>query len=336
MRGPAPEPDSDPDGKGACAASFREETRRIFVDIVQRFLISSEPPPAPRPVFRKLHGVARGRLILDEDMPDRFRHGVLAHRQLAAWVRFSSDTVPDTPDAENSTLGIGIKLFGMDAETLDSDDPHAGTADLLLQNHDRFFVDDGQAFCAFSAAAVGGRLDAYIADHPETGVVLAEMAKPEASVLTATYWSVLPYACGPEAVVKYRLQPAGAAGRAEGQGGPNPLRDDLRIRLQAGPAVFDLSVQVYTREAETPLDAATRRWATPFLRIGTLVLEQQDVTRAGQAAYGENLSIHPWRVPPENRPLGSIADARRIAYPASAHLRRTVNGVPIAEPSRPR
>jgi hypothetical protein len=321
----------------ACAGPFREETRRLFVDVAQQGIIAAGVKPAPRPVFRKLHGIAHGSLRLHSDLPDRFRHGLLAQSSYAAWVRFSSDTRPQTPDRENSTLGIAIKLFGVTGATLDEDDPDAGTCDLLLQNHDRFFVDNGQDFCEFSHAAVLGDFDAYIAAHPETKVVLDEMAKPEASALGATYWSVLPYACGPEVAVKYRLAPLGApAGGTLPVEDPDYLKADLARRLASGAASFEFAVQPFTSDTETPLDKAMKRWPTPFLPIGVLTLDRQVVGAPGQAAYGENLSFHPWRVPPSNQPLGSIADARRITYRSSAHLRRTVNGVPAVEPRRAR
>jgi hypothetical protein len=319
-----------------CAASFREETRRLFVDVVQRGIIAAGVKPAPRPVFRKLHGIAHGSLQLHSDLPDRFRHGLLAQSSYAAWVRFSSDTRPQTPDRENSTLGIAIKLFGVTGATLDEDDPDAGTGDLLLQNHDRFFVDNGQDFCAFSHAAVLGDFDAYISAHPETKAVLDEMAKPEASVLGATYWSVLPYACGPEVAVKYRLTPLDARAGGTIPDDPDYLKADLARRLASGSASFELAVQPFTSDAVTPLDKAMTRWPTPFQPIGVLTVSRQAVGAPGQAAYGENLSFHPWRVPPANQPLGSIADARRVTYRSSAHLRRTVNGVPAVEPRRAR
>jgi hypothetical protein len=319
-----------------CEVSFHEETRRIFVDVVQKGLIALGQRPAPRPVFRKVHGVARGTLRINTDLPDRFRHGLFARREFAAWIRFSSDTASNTPDDANSTLGIAIKLFGVGCDSLDSDDPDAGTADLLMQNHDRFFVDTGKDFCAFSHAAVFGDFDAYLASHPETKRVLDEMAKPEASVLTATFWSVLPYACGPEAIVKYRLQPATPTKDAAPPAGPNRLKAELERRLLDAEAEFELAVQPFSSEGETPLDAATRRWPTPFQPIAKLTIDRQDITTGGQAAYGDNLSMHPWRTPAANRPLGSIAEARRIAYRSAAYLRRTTNGVPAVEPTRPR
>jgi hypothetical protein len=320
-----------------CDLSFREETRRIFVDVVQKHFIESGQKPAPRPVFRKVHGVARATLRISPGIAERFRHGLFAHREFAAWIRSSSDAAPDAPDSSNSTLGIGIKLFGVPCETLDADDPGAGTADLVMQNHDRFFVDTGRDFCAFSQAAVFGNLEDYLAANPETKVVLDEMAKPEVSILAASYWSVLPYACGPEAIVKYRLRPLDAPNETLAAGSnPNFLREDLEQRLSSEEAVFEFAVQAFSTGAETPLDTATRRWPTPFEAIGTLTIEQQDIRRIGQSIYGDNLSIHPWRTPEANRPLGSIAESRRITYRSSAYLRRTANGIPVVEPGRPR
>lgn len=322
-----------------CAEDHREETRRLFVDVLQKSRIAAGQRPALRPVFLKPHGVARGRLSLNPDIPDRFRHGILAARELRAWVRFSSDTVPTTPDSANSTLGIALKLFGVAGPTLDTDDPIASTADLLLQNHDRFFVDTAADFCAFShAILVTDSFDQYVEAHPETARVLDEMAKAETSALTATYWSVLPYACGPAAIVKYRLvsrevpKPAQLPDARD----PNRLALDLAARLSTGKAVFDLEVQPFVSEAETPTDKATVRWTQAFVRLGSLVIEQQDVNELGQSTYGENLSFDPWRVPDANRPLGSLAASRRIAYRSAAFVRRHANGVPIVEPRQPR
>ena len=182
-----------------------------------------------------------------------------------------------------------------------------------MQNHDRFFVATGRDFCAFSHAAVLGDLDAWLADHPETAEVLTEMSKLEASALGASYWSVLPFACGPEASVKYRLTPLDhAPGGAPPEDAPDFLRQDLARRLAAGSARFELAIQPFTSDAETPLDAAMTRWPTPFQRIGELVVDRQDVTAPGQDAYGENLSFGPWRVPSANRPMGSEWTSRAL------------------------
>ena len=78
----------------ACQSSFREETRRIFVDVVQKHFIASGQKPAPRPVFRKAHGVAEGTLRINQDIPDRYRHGLLAQHELRPGFDFRATRRP--------------------------------------------------------------------------------------------------------------------------------------------------------------------------------------------------------------------------------------------------
>ena len=64
----------------------------------------------------------------------------------------------------------------------------ATTHDLVLQNHDVFFVDTATDMCEFTmAGVVDHNYEGYLEGHPVTRQILADMAKVEASVLTATY-----------------------------------------------------------------------------------------------------------------------------------------------------
>jgi len=81
------------------------------------------------------------------------------------------------------------------------------------------------------------------------------------------------------------------------------------------------------------------RWEesiAPFVTVARVDIAAQNIGADGQAAYGESLAFAPWRTLHENRPLGSIADARRVAYPSSSALRRSLNGQPMGEPTQPR
>ena len=88
-----------------------------------------------------------------------------------------------------------------------------------------------------------------------------------------------------------------------------------------------------------PLDRATVRWeealSTP-VAVATLTLPQQDVSSQGQQEYGENLAFNPWHALPEHGPVGSLAEARKVVYEASAYTRHQANGIPIGEPMTPR
>ena len=187
-----------------CKNRATERLVEMFVQMGQERRIRLGQRPAERAVFRKLHGVAYGEFEIMKDLPAAMRVGIFRHERLNAWLRFSSDTSPMSPDL-GSTLGIGINLFGVPG-------PNAlgevgDTADFVLQNFPIFFVNNAEEMCEFTyAGVVKGDYPGYLAAHPATSAVLDRMQKPEGSVLTTTYWAILPFRLGPE-LVKYRLVP---------------------------------------------------------------------------------------------------------------------------------
>src|SRR5207244_2815591 len=266
---------------------------------------------------------------------------VLRHESFPCWVRFASDTLPLVPD-RGTTLGFAIKLLGVPGAKLLPGDESAETQDFLLQFVDRFFVPNAEEMCKFTyAGVVEHDYDSYIASHPTTAAVLKEMAKDVSEVLATPYWSGLPYALGPEAYVKYKVTADGPAAPDAGvpADDPNYLRNRLRTRLLAGDVRLGFHVQLRTSPDTMPLDDATvacSEQESPPVRVATILLPAQDVYAPGQAAYGENLAFDPWHSLPEHRPAGSLNEARKVVYRASADLRRRYNGVPAMEPTGPR
>ncbi|MGK5544292.1 LodA/GoxA family CTQ-dependent oxidase [Streptomyces sp. URMC 127] len=337
MSGTSAVPGDSPEALPGCAADPVAPLVAEFVDKRMGSRIAQGQDPVLRPVFVKCHGAARGVLTVDPALPPELCIGFLRaaeQRQgLTAWVRFSSDVLPDRPDLRR-TVGVGIKLFGVPGPKLLEQDSRAGTQDLILQNHDVFFVDTARDMCEFQQDPV-----AYRNDHPLTDRILREMRKPEESVLTATYWGVLPYAFGADRHVKYKLVPGGCPDgdpqAAPPDENPSFFRGDLRHRLAAGEAVFDLMLQFRTDPDAMPLDRATVRWEESLsapVKVARLTLHQQDVTARGQEAYADNLAWNPWHTLSEHQPVGSLGEARKVVYAASAARRRDANGVPVVEP----
>ncbi len=307
-----------------------QQLKEMFVDIVQTRRIRQGQSPALRPVFLRIHGVVHGRFEIAPDLPDDLRVGVFAGDSYDAWVRFSSDT-PSGPDLR-TTLGIGIKLFGVEGPKLiDGGD----TQDFILQNHDVFFVDTATDMCEFTrAGVVEGNYAPYLRDHPNTARILEEMKKVEVSVLTATYWSVLPYGFGPRRMVKYILVPEQEADSVAPTDQSIYLGPDLQRRMLAREARFRFMVQFHKKGMPNE-EQATQPWSeetSPPVHVATLILPRQDIQTPGQPAYGENLSYNPWHSLAEHKPKGSISAARKVVYRASAQQRRNVNGVPTQEP----
>ncbi|MGH3671122.1 MAG: LodA/GoxA family CTQ-dependent oxidase, partial [Pseudonocardiaceae bacterium] len=326
-----------------CASDPVAALKAMFVDLVMGRRISAGQDPALRPVFLKLHGVARGTFTIRPDLPEELRVGLFRYDSFPAWIRFSSDTLPSLPDLR-STVGVGIKLFGVPGLKLLEPETTATTHDFLLQNHDVFFVDTARDMCEFTyAGVVEGDYGPYLRDHPKTQQILNDMAKVVPSVLKTDYWSVLPYAFGPDQYAKYKLVSLGAEGVEAvadvSNGDPYYLHADLWHRLLESEASFGFFVQLRTDPEHMPLDEATVRWEEAVsapIHVATLTLSQQDIEARSQAAYGENLSFTSWHALAEHAPVGSLAEARKVAYQAAAELRRDTNGIPVGEPEAPR
>jgi hypothetical protein len=312
-----------------------EDIRASFIDKFQKKRIKDGEKPAERAVFRKQHGVAKGLLSVVPSCPSTFRIGLWAGGPYIVWMRLSSDAPPSAPDQKNNTLGFALKLFGVKGPTLATDNPLASTADLIFQNSDIFFVDNAREMAAISSDE---ETDDFMAIHLRSKLILKEMAKAEKSLVTARYSSTLPYALG-DSIVKYRLIAEDSVEDSAPGASPNYLAEDLKKRLKAGAISFLIDTQRFVDDSVTPIDRATERWderISPFITVARLDVPAQDIDQDGQASYGESLAFSPWRTLYENRPVGSIADARRIAYPASAAVRRSANGQSMQEPENPR
>lgn len=328
-------PQSNVDSANDPTAALKE----MFVDRTMGPRIIAGQCPVRRAVFLKPHGVAKAEFIINPGIPEQYKMGIFAGERFDAWIRFSSDTLPGLADAK-TTVGIGIKLFGVPGEKMIGNTERGNTADFLLQNMDVFFVDNGTEMAAFTKAGViDHNYDEYLKDHPITQHILDEMAKVVHSCLTTPYWSALPYAFG-ERFVKYKLEPIPPPfSTPRSQNSNDYLQADLQARLNLGESQFKFLVQFRTDPDKMPLDKATVRWEeadSPPVHLATLIIRQQDITTQGQAEYGENLSFNPWRTLKEHQPIGTISDARKVVYQAGAELRHYKNGVPSVEPDVPR
>ncbi|MET3134538.1 hypothetical protein AAKU55_004838 [Oxalobacteraceae bacterium GrIS 1.11] len=321
-----------------CFTESNETVQRLtelFVDVAQKRHITNDEGCARRAVFRKPHGVACARLEMLPSIPSDLKVGVFRHERLEAWVRFSSDVAPTDPDLL-STVGVGIKLFDVTGPNALGEE--GNTADFIMQNFPVFFADDSAEMLDFTYASLIAKDDkGYLAKHAHMSHILDRMAKVESSVLTATYWAILPFHAG-EQFVKYRLEPETGSELIAGVG-DNYLGIDMARRLAKREYRFRFMVQRRTDPENMPLDKATVEWSektSPFVQVATLILPQQDICARGQSAYGEALAFNIWRVPVEQTPVGSIAEARKLAYPASAHARHEANGQALEEPRQAR
>jgi hypothetical protein len=307
--------------------------RHMFVDMTQKRRVEvGGQCPARRPVFLRTHGIIEGTITFTDSIPAAYRQGMFdnAGKTLPVYVRYSSDLSDGRPDWL-STIGIGIKIFGISGAKVVSDDG-AGTADLLLQNVPFFFVDDAKAMSGFTKASFEGWGDEWVQRYsPVTSSLLDEMAKPIRSVFDTQLWSVVPFQLG-ASYCKYVLRPGTSTFATEPNiNDPNFLAADLQGRLKAGPATLHIYVQKrpsleeYSEaylEQHFPLDRATVVWDEQAGRHGH-PRHQEHLGAAPQSGrHGRRTSgaVHRPRSKEDQRPRHERRQLRADG-PVPGHLR---------------
>lgn len=330
------------DSTDICITDPAQGIKQMFVDQSQfrnnlKDLLGQEK--ARRAVFRKVHGVAAGTFTVEENIPAEYKVGIFKHgKQYQAMFRFSSDTAPTLPDYK-STLGIGIKLWGVEGKKVLPQEADSNTADFILQNFPVFFVKNATEMCQFTRDPT-----TFYTTHPETqDIINNQMKKPEPSVFT-NYWSCLPYKIG-DTNCKYLIRPRHALPPLTADPGYDYLRAEMKKRTTEEDTILDFFVQLNRKNNPYDIENAMQHWdetdpvphKVATIRLPKISPSVTDVLPFLQSMenYVDDLSFSPWRALPENAPLGSVAEARKVVYKASADQRRNINGAHIAEPFVP-
>jgi hypothetical protein len=113
------------------------------------------------------------------------------------------------------------------------------------------------------------------------------------------------------------------------------FRPALVAELRERPYEFDVQVQLCTDLAQMPVEKTTAVWPeslSPFVTVAKLRLPQQDIGTEDNLERMDKISISPWRVTEEHRPLGSIMRSRKEVYRQSSILRHQTNHQERKEP----
>lgn len=299
-----------------------------------------------RPLRRCLHYKPHAGVLAEfhvlPDLPEHARHGVFREpRILPAVVRFSNGESIDKPDPKPQPRGIAIKLVGVPGPKLLEDQRDAVTQDFLATSHSvTSTVRDVRQFMAFIESAIEAEhsrvpLPVLVARRlgiRETtrifiglgGMLLGTVR----SVVTEQYVSPAPIKCGPYAV-KFTVRPlAGTATATKRARTDDYLRAELAERLRDGDVTLDFAVQFYVNERLTPIEDTSVTWKpdhAPYVTVARLRIPKCDLADPRAAALSEaveRLSFTPWHATEDHRPLGNVMRARKVAYRASADLRR--------------
>lgn len=315
-----------------------------IVDLMSRFLHRHYAHGhALRAGNTKTYGVVHGSLRIHDGLPFPVRHGLFARpATYPAWVRFAGPgPFAPTDLKDNGVLSIGVKLVGVPGPKLLDDERH--TLDLTGISAPTFTTPDVVENAKLQRQIgndsplwyfVNPR-DSHLADLVMQGLY----ARTHSSPLDTPYWSCAAYLLGRGRAMQYRFVPRGARGRAPWNPSDDYLSEALRATLARRQAGFDLCLQVQTEPRRMPVEDASIVWPerlSPPVRVGTLVLDRQELDPGEQRARADSLSINPWHTIAEHRPLGSQNRARREVYQQLSRLRQDMNAVKHVEPGAQR
>ena len=292
----------------------------------------------------KTQGIVRGELIIHENIPEQFRHGIYAKPQtFPAWVRFSGPGPYITPDIDDvGFMSISIKLMGVPGSKLMDEEKH--TIDMFGVSTPTFVTPDVKANAQLQKESVKNAQIFYFLNlhcpHVMDLIMQSLYIKTQSSPLEAPYFSCVPYLLGEGRAMQYSVWPK------TNRRTPIPnlpfrppddyLRNAMVASLAEGDVELDFRLQLQTDPHLMPLENNAVLWPeklSPRVSVATLRLPKQKFDSPSQMEFAKKLSYNPWHTIAEHRPLGNQSRARQRMYYELSKLRHTLNAVPHFEPT---
>jgi len=316
---------------------------------------------AVRAAHAKGHGILKGELIVDPDLPEHLHQGVFATpgMRYPIIVRFSTGLNDVRSDNVKAALGMAIKVLGVRG-TKELPDDISANQDFLLVNHPVYFANvaayeeiakrlehlpDLPDIFLIGAEAAASTFETVLTrfglDAPVSVTAVADAGN---NILGETFWSMAALRFG-DYIAKLSAAPLSESVRrlrnVRAGRGDNVLRAIVSDFFKDNSAEYVLRAQLCTDLEKMPVEDASVEWPggesdeePRFWRLGRIVLPaHQQPNSPARQHYGEDiLSFTPWRCLAAHRPLGSIMRLRKKVYDISSADRHLRTGQPRTEP----
>jgi hypothetical protein len=266
-------------------------------------------------------------------LPKWAAHGLFARPgSHDALVRLSNGGAAKASDRKPDVRGFAVRVNGVSAESALGG---PATAQVFSTIHLRKFgFSNGIDFSNFVLSAVKSPVAMFgwlikrfgVFGGPRfLGTMLKDFKLPFTSYANTSFQSTVPVANGDYAV-RYRFVPAPDNG-GDGPAGCADFGAEFADRLRARSLTWDLQLQPFTSEDETPIEDAANEWPSAYTTVARLTLPRQDLgSEDGKALQisVERAVFDPWVALAAHRPLGSVQRARKVIYFASEKHRGAV------------
>src|SRR5215217_6609738 len=321
---------------------------------------------AVRDAHAKGYGLARAEVEILGGLAPEYAQGIYARPgRHEALIRFSNGSPHTGADTRLGLgFGMGLKLFGIDGQSLLEDESDSRTFDYAMINGPIFFCNTVKHYVFIQQLFLGAEsyfrrgkegMHQYLHDwvtgmgtlEPEDwawdeliALLRLKAGGQPLNLLLFTYWTMAAVRHG-EYVAKVRAAPAKEAAEKVTRRHLDPtsatevFRPALVAELKERPYEFDLQVQLCVDLEKMPVEDVTVEWPealSPFVTVAKVRLPQQDISGEDNAKQMDATSFTPWRCTEEHRPLGNIMRARKEVYRQSSILRHELNDQIRREP----
>ena len=291
-----------------------------FVELQQK---NAKKYGTGRALHRKQILALHGTFEVKDNLPSHARYGLFAKPGVyKSWIRLSNGGAERVSDRRPDVRGFAFKVLGVEGEGalgMPTD-----SQDFALINQPAFAFAKSEEFVSLVLALAKGTKSMLGYVLKRYGIIgafklLKKMAgafgRPFKGFAVETFYSAAPIACGIYAA-RVRLV---ARQNDVGPQGEN-LSTDVILRLAVAPLRYDVQLQFFVDEQQTPIEDASVDWpeaVAPYVSVATLTLPVQQVsTQDGRelARHIEAAVFDPWCALAEHRPLGEVMRARRVVY----------------------
>lgn len=304
---------------------FRQIMQRIQQDHSARF-------GKGRGLHRKGILALPARFEVLDGLPEPARQGLFAKAaSYEVWLRFSNGGAGVVKDSVRDVRGLAIKVRGVHGDGALGQPTDC--QDFLLINLPAFAFPTPDEFVGLVAAKIagGGALLRYLLKRYGLLGSLREMkrlgrslGRPFYGFASSPFFSAAPFACGPYAA-RMRLQPAVQSTQVRRA---DDWAEDLASWIKEKELRFEVQLQFFANEAETPIENAAVDWperVAPYVTVARLVIPQSALQSRQDAKFTaavEEDGFDPWKALATHRPLGRVMRARKVIYFDSAQNRR--------------
>jgi len=287
--------------------------------------------------------VIPAKLTVLDGLPDYCQHGIFATpKEYDSVVRLSAGSATKKPDSEGDVRGFALKVKGVEGDSAMGGNGNGSKAteqNFLMIQSNKFALENAAQLASVSESSQKARgnpialfKDLAAKEGLLTAIgmmksLLSEVGKPFSGFATTTFNTCAPHKCGPYAC---RLGLKLSTDRV-----PNEVADeeyfltkDFEKHLEeSGELEYDLQLQFFTDESQTPIEDPTVAWNSAFVTVAKLTISKESLSVAHDDNFVkevEMMSFNLWKGLEDHRPLGHVNRARKFAYPQSAERRGAV------------